>query len=136
MKGDIAFAGFMLTAEEWQALDADSRAQLIAVATRRVEPVRDPVVDPPRRFPEGTGKHEIIEIDSDCLIELEDDDEPVELQRADEREPEHVERQGERPHEPVELQHDDERDSNLEPVSSTAPGVDETWEDFADLNEI
>lgn len=123
MKGDIAFAGFMLTAEEWQALDADSRAQLIAVATRRVEPVHDPVVDPPRRFPEGTGKHEIIEIDSDCLIELEDDDEPVELQ-------------GERPHEPVELQHDDERDSNLEPVSSTAPGVDETWEDFADLNEI
>ena len=23
MKGDIAFAGFMLTAEEWQALDAE-----------------------------------------------------------------------------------------------------------------
>ena len=35
MKGDIAFAGFVLTAEEWQALDPMSRAQLIAVATRR-----------------------------------------------------------------------------------------------------
>lgn len=38
MKGDIAFAGFMLTAEEWQELDPDMRAQLIAVATRRVDP--------------------------------------------------------------------------------------------------
>src|SRR5437899_1409192 len=38
MKGDIAFAGFMLTAEEWQELEADMRAQLIAVATRRADP--------------------------------------------------------------------------------------------------
>ena len=38
MKGDIAFAGFVLTAEEWRQLDALSRAQLIAVATRRTDP--------------------------------------------------------------------------------------------------
>ncbi len=35
MKGDIAIAGFMLTAEEWDAMDARSRAQLIAAASRR-----------------------------------------------------------------------------------------------------
>ena len=35
MKGDIAFAGFMLTAEEWKALDSETRHQLVAVATRR-----------------------------------------------------------------------------------------------------
>lgn len=35
MKGDIAFAGFMMTAEEWQALDGETREQLLAVATRR-----------------------------------------------------------------------------------------------------
>ena len=35
MKGDIAFAGFMLTAEEWQALDRETRAQLVAVAARK-----------------------------------------------------------------------------------------------------
>jgi hypothetical protein len=34
MQGDIALAGFMLTAEEWNALDAPSRALLIAVATK------------------------------------------------------------------------------------------------------
>lgn len=38
MKGDIALAGFMLTAEEWQALDPLSRAQLMAVALRREDP--------------------------------------------------------------------------------------------------
>ena len=38
MKGDIAIAGFYLTAEEWQALDTMSRAQLVALATRRHEP--------------------------------------------------------------------------------------------------
>jgi hypothetical protein len=73
MKGDIAFVGFMLTAEEWQALDPQSRAQLIAVATRRA----DPLLDPPRRFPEGTGKHEIVEsIDDelDQLLELDAED--------------------------------------------------------------
>ena len=35
MKGDIAFAGFVLTAEEWQELDIDARSQLSAVATHR-----------------------------------------------------------------------------------------------------
>ena len=35
MKGDIAIAGFMLTAEEWDAMDARSRAQLVAAASRR-----------------------------------------------------------------------------------------------------
>lgn len=38
MKGDIAVAGFMLTAQEWQALDAEARAQLVAVITRRDSP--------------------------------------------------------------------------------------------------
>ena len=32
MKGDIALAGFVLTAEEWEELDPLSRAQLIAAA--------------------------------------------------------------------------------------------------------
>ena len=38
MQGDIALAGFVLTKEEWQALDAVSRAQLVSVALRRDEP--------------------------------------------------------------------------------------------------
>jgi hypothetical protein len=38
MKGDIALAGFVLTAEEWAALDPLSRAQLVAAATRRDDP--------------------------------------------------------------------------------------------------
>jgi hypothetical protein len=38
MKGDIAFAGFVLTAAEWQELEPDARAQLIAVATKRIDP--------------------------------------------------------------------------------------------------
>ena len=73
MKGDIAFVGFMLTSDEWQELDAQSRAQLIAVATRRV----DPAPDRPRRLAEGTGKHEVIDfIDSELeqALELLDDD--------------------------------------------------------------
>ena len=35
MRGDIALAGFMMTAEEWHALDAAHRAQLISAATRK-----------------------------------------------------------------------------------------------------
>ncbi|HET9626982.1 MAG TPA: hypothetical protein VFP84_36735 [Kofleriaceae bacterium] len=35
MRADIALAGFLLTAEEWQAFDPDARAQLIAAAGRR-----------------------------------------------------------------------------------------------------
>jgi len=39
MKGDIAVAGFRMTAEEWQALDPASRAELVAVITMpREEP--------------------------------------------------------------------------------------------------
>lgn len=38
MKGDIAVAGFRMTAEEWQALDPASRAELVAVITRRDDP--------------------------------------------------------------------------------------------------
>ncbi|HEX5061327.1 MAG TPA: hypothetical protein VFV99_18295 [Kofleriaceae bacterium] len=71
MRGDIAFVGFMMTAEEWQELDPESRAQLIAVATRRADP--DVPQSAPRRFPDGTGKHEIVEsIDDELesLIEL------------------------------------------------------------------
>lgn len=37
MKGDIAIAGFVLTAEEWLALDPFTRAQLVTVAARREE---------------------------------------------------------------------------------------------------
>jgi hypothetical protein len=33
MKGDIAIAGFMITAEEWQGLDSLARSQLVAVIT-------------------------------------------------------------------------------------------------------
>ncbi|MGE5181582.1 MAG: hypothetical protein ACM31C_05955 [Acidobacteriota bacterium] len=35
MKGDVALAGFVLTAEEWQALDPVTRAMLESAATRR-----------------------------------------------------------------------------------------------------
>jgi hypothetical protein len=38
MKGDIAVAGFRMTAEEWQALDPTSRAELVAVITRKEDP--------------------------------------------------------------------------------------------------
>ena len=38
MKGDIAIAGFMLTAAEWDALDARARAQLVAAASRSDDP--------------------------------------------------------------------------------------------------
>jgi uncharacterized protein involved in response to NO len=37
MKADIALAGFLLTAEEWQSFDPTVRAQLIALASRRDE---------------------------------------------------------------------------------------------------
>jgi hypothetical protein len=35
MKGDIALAGLLLTADEWQALDPVTRAQLVAAAGKR-----------------------------------------------------------------------------------------------------
>ena len=46
MKGDIAFAGFMLTAEEWKALDSETRHQLVAVATRRFPAGTEPPAIP------------------------------------------------------------------------------------------
>jgi hypothetical protein len=38
MKGDIALAGFLLTADEWDALDALTRAQMLAAALEREAP--------------------------------------------------------------------------------------------------
>ncbi len=35
MKGDISLAGFLLTADEWDALDSRSRQQLVEAAQRR-----------------------------------------------------------------------------------------------------
>ncbi len=74
MKGDIAFAGFMLTADDWHALDAESRAQLIAVATRRSDPApelaTELATEPRRRLAEGTGPHEILELLDSELDEL------------------------------------------------------------------
>jgi len=60
MKGDVLFAGFVLTAEEWQQLDPVSRAQLIAVATRRADPW---LVPPPR--PSKPHEVELIELEPD-----------------------------------------------------------------------
>jgi hypothetical protein len=62
MKGDIAFAGFVLTAAEWQQLDPESRAQLIAVATRKEDPwlVGEAFV-PQARMAEGSGPFENVE---------------------------------------------------------------------------
>jgi len=37
MNRDVALAGFLLTAEEWQSLDPAARAQLMAVASRHEE---------------------------------------------------------------------------------------------------
>jgi hypothetical protein len=73
MKGDIAFAGFMLTAEEWQELDLETRAQIIAVATRRA----DPWLERPRRTAEGTGPHEVIDFIDPALIEVDDEPPPT-----------------------------------------------------------
>ena len=44
MKGDIAFAGFLLTADEWQALDRETRAQLVETVTRRFPTGTEPPV--------------------------------------------------------------------------------------------
>lgn len=37
MNRDVALAGFLLTAEEWQSFEPTARAQLMAVASRREE---------------------------------------------------------------------------------------------------
>ena len=51
MKGDIALAGYVLTAEEWEAMDAATRVSLIAAVMQR-----DPwaAVPQPTHFPEGS----------------------------------------------------------------------------------
>lgn len=51
MKGDIALAGYVLTAEEWEALDAATRVTLITAAMQR-----DPwaAVPQPTPFAEGS----------------------------------------------------------------------------------
>lgn len=54
MKGDIALAGFVLTAEEWEALDAVSRVTLIAAAMRGD---RSAAVPEPSQFPDGSASH-------------------------------------------------------------------------------
>jgi hypothetical protein len=46
MQGDIAFSGFMLTADEWAALDTDTRAMLEDIETAPEHELR--------RFPTGT----------------------------------------------------------------------------------
>jgi hypothetical protein len=68
MKGDIAFAGFVLTADEWQELDSEMRAQLIAVATRRADPwLAPPVLEP---LAEGSGPLELEEVtDAELLAD-------------------------------------------------------------------
>lgn len=38
MSSDISVAGYVLTAEEWEELDARARAELVAIAQRRDEP--------------------------------------------------------------------------------------------------
>jgi hypothetical protein len=38
MKGDVALAGFLLTAEEWAQLDPDARSQLLSAALRPEPP--------------------------------------------------------------------------------------------------
>lgn len=39
MKGDIALAGFVLTAEEWEDIDPLSRAQLMAEEWQQLDPI-------------------------------------------------------------------------------------------------
>jgi hypothetical protein len=69
MKGDIGFAGFLLTADEWQELDTEARAALIAVATRRVDPwLATPIAPSSEPLAEGSGPFEIEEI-SDADLE-------------------------------------------------------------------
>lgn len=38
MRGDIVLSGFVLTADEWAAMDGPARAQLLRAALRRDEP--------------------------------------------------------------------------------------------------
>jgi hypothetical protein len=47
--GHIELAGFVITKEEWQGMDATARAQLLRAATRRDEPWV-PSAPPPLRL--------------------------------------------------------------------------------------
>jgi hypothetical protein len=53
MNGDIALAGYVLTIEEWQALDPVSRAQLVAAMFRWADPWETPT---PVVLAEGSGR--------------------------------------------------------------------------------
>ncbi len=56
MTGDIALVGFVLTAEEWLALDAASRAELLAAAFHRDAPWLVLSPEPsPRSVPDSAG---------------------------------------------------------------------------------
>ena len=57
MTGDIALAGFLLTAEEWRQLDPDSRAQLLAAVLRRDEWVAPAPPAPQPVIAAGSGPH-------------------------------------------------------------------------------
>jgi len=72
MKGDIGFVGFMITADEWQELDMEARATLIAVATRRA----DPWLPTEMNLAEGSGPMEIEEI-ADVELESLDSNEAI-----------------------------------------------------------
>ncbi len=72
MKGDIAFAGFVLTSDDWEALDSEARAELIAVATRRADPWLAVTMCEP--LAQGSGPLEIEEIhdlEPDLVLEAE-----------------------------------------------------------------
>lgn len=54
MRGDIVLAGFVLTADEWDAMDTFARAQLLRGAARNDLDLRSelrlpPIPPPPRR---------------------------------------------------------------------------------------
>ena len=51
MRRDIALAGFVMTAEEWDAMDGLARSQLLAVALRRDGAWELPSIPPPPRAP-------------------------------------------------------------------------------------
>jgi hypothetical protein len=70
MKGDIAFAGFVLTSDEWQALDDEARDQLIAITTRPADPWLAPAASEP--FAEGSGPFELEDaVERECGSEAE-----------------------------------------------------------------
>ena len=48
MRGDLVLHGFVLTADEWAAMDGPARAQLLRAALRRDEPW---LVPPPPAAP-------------------------------------------------------------------------------------